>query len=139
MPTHEENPSNAAPGASAQAEPVTTATKPADAQPPAEQPAPQPKAAPQPQPSRPLRQPAPVQPPSMGRIVHYRARHRGEMPHGHEFHAAMITGVNPDGTVALTVFPRGYASFFVDAAKPSIAGFDVENSEPGTWCWPSRV
>lgn len=76
----------------------------------------------------------PDQPPSMGRIVRYRAANAGEKPDGNEFHAALITKVNEDWTLSLSVFPEGRNPMFV-----SFAQFGDVSGLPGTWCWPPRV
>lgn len=80
--------------------------------------------------------PAPVPPPSIGRIVHYRAAHRGERPGGRDRHAALITAVNDDGSVELSVFPPGFNPMFISAANGSPS---EELAYPGQWYWPPRV
>jgi hypothetical protein len=80
---------------------------------------------------------APAQKPSMGRIVHFRASQKKHLNTG-EFNAALITGVNGDGTADLKVFPRGNPEYDVTGV-PFGKGKDVENIEPGSWCWPAKV
>lgn len=64
------------------------------------------------------------QKPSLGRIVHY-------TDSNHISCAAMITAVNADGDVSLTVFPPGMSSYPV---MHSTQGEGVS-----TWHWPERV
>jgi hypothetical protein len=75
-------------------------------------------------------------PPSIGRIVHYRAANRGERPGGRDRHAAIITAVNDDGSVELSVFPPGFNPMFISAAQGSPS---EEFAHPGQWYWPPRV
>lgn len=79
-----------------------------------------------------------AQPPSMGRIVHYRAANSGESPDGNEFHAALITKVNEDWTVSLSVFPEGRNPMFVSNVAYG-DGDAIEDVAPGMWGWPARV
>jgi hypothetical protein len=74
--------------------------------------------------------------PSLGRIVVYRLPAGQIPPHGQCDHAAIVAGVNYDGTVNLHVFPNLAAPFFaanVGELAPSIA------SSVPTWHWPPRV
>lgn len=72
--------------------------------------------------------PKPVQP-TVGRIVHYRASDVDKPI------AAIVTEINDDDTVGLTIFPpyvKTYTSvsYFVGAVK--------HGDEPGQWNWPPR-
>lgn len=70
--------------------------------------------------------------PTVGRIVHYTNLGDKDDRYPPEQQAAMITGVNDDGTVALKVFyKRG--QFDLDSVEYS------EVYERGKWTWPPRV
>lgn len=92
------------------------------------------------------------QKPSIGRIVHY------VLPYGSckgQHRAAMITGVNVDDTLNLSVFRDQHAdpsnASFADGREagsvfvcqhPLYLVRDVHHGElqkPGTWHWPERV
>jgi hypothetical protein len=76
--------------------------------------------------------------PSVGRTVHYVShgtppRADGSQAYTSECRAAIVTIVNPDGTVGLCVLnPTG--QFF----NSSISG-DFTEKSGGTWHWPERV
>jgi len=70
----------------------------------------------------------------VGTMGHYRAANSGEMPGGNEYHAAIVTHVSEDQqTVDLTVFPRNYASFFVQGVQVARSVNNGEGFERGTW------
>jgi hypothetical protein len=73
---------------------------------------------------------APV--PSVGRIVRY--QHLPEEAAGPSVVAALITGVNGDGTLSLTAFPPGGGVHALRSVWQ-----DEDEHEPGTWHWPPRV
>lgn len=72
------------------------------------------------------------QTPSVGRIVHYTNLGDAEGKYPPQIQAAIITGVNDDGTVALKVF---YKTGLFD--MPS-AVYD-DTGRRGTWRWPPRT
>ena len=63
--------------------------------------------------------------PSVGRIVHYNRSYNDEP------NAALITGLNSDGTVALRVFDVN--SSWAEPSVPYNAG-----RQENTWSWPER-
>lgn len=70
--------------------------------------------------------------PSVGRIVHYTNLGDKDGRYPPEQQAALITRVNPDGTVALKVFyPTG---IFDMPSVPESAEY-----ERGKWTWPPKV
>jgi hypothetical protein len=74
--------------------------------------------------------------PSIGRIVHYTNLGDRDGKHPPTVQAALITGLNDDGTVALRVFSRigdhhQQSVPFTNAA----AGSDDAR---GKWTWPAR-
>lgn len=74
--------------------------------------------------------------PSIGRIVHYTNLGDRDGKYPPEVQAALITKLNPDGTVALHIFyPTGQFDMasvqFTDAA----AGSEMAR---GKWTWPAR-
>jgi hypothetical protein len=73
------------------------------------------------------------QKPSIGRIVHYtRSGYVPECDYPAP-EAAIIIGVNPDGTVRLHVFREGAA---FDAL---VVPFSETPMTPGCWSWPPRT
>jgi hypothetical protein len=70
--------------------------------------------------------------PSVGRIVHYTNLGDKDGKYPPEQQAAMITGVNDDGTVALKIF---YKTGIFD--MPSVPY--SETYERGHWSWPPRI
>lgn len=69
------------------------------------------------------------QKPTVGRIVHF-----GKYPP--EVQAALITGLNHDGTVSLHVFYRcGQFDMEEVAFTPEPAGSEAAR---GRWTWPAR-
>jgi hypothetical protein len=74
----------------------------------------------------------PVQKPSIGRIVHYTNLGDKDGKYPPEQQAALVTGLNQDGTVALKVF---YKTGTFD--MPSVEYAD--RYERGKWSWPERV
>lgn len=76
-------------------------------------------------------------PPSIGRIVHYTNLGDRDGKYPPQTQAAIITGVNADGTVSLHVFTKigqhdQPSVEFTDAAAGSEAA-------RGKWTWPARV
>lgn len=69
--------------------------------------------------------------PSIGRIVRYTNLGDADGKYPPEPQAAIITRVNPDGTVALHIYPTGQ---FDMASVP----FSDEPAR-GCWNWPPRV
>lgn len=76
-------------------------------------------------------------PPSIGRIVHYTnlGDRDGKFPP--EAQAALITGVNADGTVSLHIFYRT-GQFDMPSVAFSEALPGTEEAR-GKWSWPPRV
>lgn len=75
--------------------------------------------------------------PSIGRIVHYTNLGDRDGKYPPEVQAALITGVNADGTVALHVF---YKTGQFDMPSVSQAATAAAGSEDarGKWQWPVR-
>ncbi|MBN1210659.1 MAG: hypothetical protein JXB05_37775 [Myxococcaceae bacterium] len=75
------------------------------------------------------------QKPSIGRIVHFVMPAIPSINKPPESHAALVTGVNDDGTVSLTAFPPGKMAYTVENASegPDAAGTG------GHWTWPPRT
>lgn len=75
--------------------------------------------------------------PSIGRIVHYTNLGDRDGRFSPEIQAAIITGLNADGTVALNVFYRTgwFAMDSVDETQEK-PGTDAAR---GMWAWPERV
>lgn len=65
--------------------------------------------------------------PTVGRIVHYIARHDGST------WAAIVTRDNRDGTVDLTAFPPGG-----QPPMPLEYVMHTTTGVPGSWSWPPR-
>jgi len=78
------------------------------------------------------------QQPSIGRIVHYTNLGDRDGRYPPEVQAAIITGVNADGTVALHIF---YKTGQFDMASVPHAGEETAGSEGarGKWQWPARA
>lgn len=75
--------------------------------------------------------------PTIGRIVHYTNLGDRDGKYPPEVQAALITGVNGDGTVALHVF---YKTGQFD--MPSVAFADAPAGSEGArgkWTWPARA
>lgn len=70
--------------------------------------------------------------PTVGRIVHYTNLGDKDGRYPPEAQAAIITGVNQDGTVALHIFYR--TGQFDMASVP----FSAEPMTRGHWNWPPR-
>jgi hypothetical protein len=70
--------------------------------------------------------------PTIGRIVHYTNLGDKDGKYPPETQAAIITGINDDGTVALKVF---YKTGIFDC--PSVKFFD--SPVRGCWTWPPRT
>jgi chemotaxis response regulator CheB len=74
--------------------------------------------------------------PSIGRIVHYTNLGDREGKYPPEIQAAVITGVNDDGTVALHIFYKtGQFDMASVAHTDEAAGTDGAR---GKWAWPAR-
>lgn len=75
--------------------------------------------------------------PSIGRIVHYTNLGDRDGKYPPTVQAAIITGINDDGSVSLHVF---YKTGQFDLAKceqtDAPAGSEAAR---GKWCWPARV
>lgn len=88
--------------------------------------------------------------PSIGRIVHYTNLGDREGKYPPEIQAAMITGVNADGTVALHVFYKTGQFDMPSVAQAVVPGMSdalapeggqiAAGSEDarGKWQWPAR-
>jgi hypothetical protein len=76
--------------------------------------------------------------PTLGRIVHYRSALSGEV------FAAIVTRVNENGTVALTVFvplQPNVPDFGVFTGDVGVNRRDnvAEGDQAGCWSWPPRA
>ena len=69
--------------------------------------------------------------PTVGRIVHY-VSHPTPEGDPSENQAALVTAVNEDGTVLLTVFTPGGVLL-----KDNVLA-DHDEDQAGTWHWPHR-
>ena len=88
--------------------------------------------------------------PSIGRIVHYTNLGDREGKYPPEIQAALITGVNADGTVALHVFYKAGQFDMPSVAQAVLPGYSdapapeggqiAAGSEDarGKWQWPAR-
>ena len=74
------------------------------------------------------------QKPSIGRIVHYTNLGDADGRYPPTTQAALITGLNDDGTVALHIF---YKTGQFD--MPSVPRSDDDVPKRGHWNWPPRV
>jgi hypothetical protein len=70
--------------------------------------------------------------PTVGRIVHYTNLGDADGKYPPETQAAIITGLNDDGTVALKIF---YRTGIFD--MPSVPYSEI--SKRGHWTWPPKV
>ena len=73
--------------------------------------------------------------PTIGRIVHYTNPGYRDGKYPPEVHAAIITGINSDGTVVLHVFNRTW-----QYDLPSVEHTEVPAGEEGAlgkWAWPA--
>lgn len=70
--------------------------------------------------------------PTIGRIVHYTNLGDKDGKYPPEQQAAIITGINSDGTVALKIF---YKTGIFDMQSVSFS----ESYERGHWSWPPKV
>ena len=77
------------------------------------------------------------QKPSVGRIVHYTSLGDRDGKYPPEVQAALITGVNSDGTVSLLVFYRT-GQFYMPSVSSTAAKAGSEVAR-GLWSWPERV
>lgn len=76
------------------------------------------------------------QKPTVGRTIHYTNLGDKEGKYPPEIQAAVITGLNADGTVALKVLYRtGIFDMQSVAYTPEPAGTDAAR---GKWTWPAR-
>lgn len=78
-----------------------------------------------------------TQQPSIGRIVHYTNLGDRDGKYPPTIQAAIITGVNDDGTVALHVFYKT-GEFDLAAATFTEAAAGSEDAR-GKWSWPART
>ena len=76
----------------------------------------------------------PIHSPSIGRIVHYTNLGDKDGKYPPEVQAAIITGINPDGTVSLHIFYRT-GQFDMPSVERTEA---TAGSVParGKWAWP---
>lgn len=75
--------------------------------------------------------------PSIGRIVHYTNLGDKDGKFPPQVQAALITGVNGDGTVALHIF---YKTGQFDMEKVVGTEFEAGTEDArGMWSWPKRV
>ena len=77
--------------------------------------------------------------PTIARIVHYTNLGDRDGKYPVTIQAAIITGLNTDGTVSLHVF---YKTGQFDLASCEFAGEDVpagSEQARGKWTWPSRT
>jgi hypothetical protein len=70
---------------------------------------------------------------SVGRIVHYTNLGDADGKYPPEAQAAIITGVNPDGTVALHIFYR------TGGFDMNTVPFSEDPMKRGHWNWPPRT
>lgn len=76
--------------------------------------------------------------PTIGRIVHYTNLGDRDGKYPPEVQAALITGVNADGTVALHVFYKT-GQFDMPSVQQSTDGPAGSEHARGKWCWPARA
>lgn len=69
------------------------------------------------------------QKPSIGRIVHF---HEEGGPY-----AAIVTAINPDGTVELATLGRN--SLYYQHNIPFSGASEGKENSKGTWSWPPRA
>ena len=83
------------------------------------------------------------QKPSVGRIVHYTNLGDRDGKYPPEIQAALITGVNADGTVALHVFYKTGQFDMSSVAYAQDEGCPAHRAGTegarGRWTWPERV
>jgi hypothetical protein len=75
--------------------------------------------------------------PSIGRIVHYTNLGDRDGKYPPEIQAALITGINADGTVALHVFYRT-GQFDLPSVERTDEPAGSEGAR-GKWAWPART
>jgi hypothetical protein len=78
-----------------------------------------------------------VQQPSIGRIVHYTNLGDRDGKYPPTIQAAVITGVNEDGTAALHVFYKT-GQFDLASCAFTEAAAGSEDAR-GKWSWPAKV
>jgi len=78
----------------------------------------------------------PLVKPSVGRIVHYTNLGDRDGRYPPEIQAALITGLNDDGTVALHVFYK-CGQFDMARVEHTEAAAGSEDAR-GKWAWPAR-
>lgn len=84
-----------------------------------------------------VRQAMQGQQPTVGRIVHYTNLGDKDGKFPPEVIAAMITGINADGSVALKTF---YRSGFFDMPNVGFTAAPAGTNEArGFWTWPAKV
>ena len=74
--------------------------------------------------------------PAIGRIVHYTNPGYRDGKYPPEVHAAIITGINSDGSVALHVFNRT-RQYDVLSVQPTEVPAGTDGAR-GKWAWPAR-
>ncbi len=74
--------------------------------------------------------------PSIGRIVHYTNLGDRDGKYPPQIQAALITGVNADGSVALRVFYRT-GDFWLEKVERTDAAAGSEDAR-GKWAWPTK-
>ena len=72
--------------------------------------------------------------PSIGRVVHYVANDSGSTRGLVKHFPALITQVNENGNVNLTVIPDG-----LNYIIPVRQAIHSDEFIPGTWHWPERI
>lgn len=75
--------------------------------------------------------------PTVGRVVHYTNLGDKDGRFPPTVQAAIVTGVNDDGTVALHVFYR--TGQFDLASVPETTAEAGSDEARGKWCWPKVV
>lgn len=75
--------------------------------------------------------------PSIGRIVHYTNLGDRDGKYPPQIVAALITGVNDDGTVALNCFYRT-GQFNLDRVEFTEEAAGTDGAR-GRWTWPAKV
>ena len=75
--------------------------------------------------------------PSVGRIVHYTSLGDKDGRFPPEVQAAIITGVNADGSCALHIFYKT-GQFDMASVEETFAEAGSDGAR-GHWCWPAKV
>jgi hypothetical protein len=77
------------------------------------------------------------QKPSIGRVVHYTNLGDRDGKYPPEVQAALITGINDDGTAALHVFYKT-GQFDMPSVHFFVGPAGSEDAR-GKWAWPARI